>query len=189
MRAPTQQVSKKLLSAHKQRSLRMITQFKQSLLDSAASGPAGAAEGSAKSENIAHARQFHQSMMVGLIEACKGIIELYTASDATLPTSPAHTSRHTAATTTAASTSADGATDEAQTAEHAARAAAAQEASAGYKALECMIAAVMAEYTKTILQAFQAFLKRCVSTVGYLVTASAVMVCIHRYGGYPAEWP
>jgi Tfp pilus assembly protein PilV len=111
MRAPTQQVSHKLLTAHKQRSLRMITQFKQSLADAAAvttflqnsdkhrnnsSGVSAEAVSAAQSavtpngklDNIANARQFHQNMMVGLIEACKGIIELYATPDAALPTSP-----------------------------------------------------------------------------------------------------
>jgi hypothetical protein len=111
MRAPTQQVSHKLLTAHKQRSLRMITQFKQSLADAAAvttflqnsdkhrnnssavtaeavSAAQSAVTPNGKLDNIANARQFHQNMMVGLIEACKGIIELYATPDAALPTSP-----------------------------------------------------------------------------------------------------
>jgi hypothetical protein len=49
---------------------------------------------------------------------------------------------------------------QASAAEAAAHAQAQQEAREGYRALESMIATVMAEYTKSILAAFQGFLKK-----------------------------
>jgi hypothetical protein len=178
MRAPTQLVFPKLLAAHKQRSLRMILQFKQSLADSAAvtsflsqsdvhgrsasaeavSAAQSAVNPNGKLDNIANARQFHQSMMVGLIEACKGVIELYATPDGagalTAPT--AKVSAH------AEGDSGDASADAER--EEAARKAAAEEfareASASYRALEAMIGTVMAEYTKSVLLAFQGFFKR-----------------------------
>jgi hypothetical protein len=184
MRAPTQQVFPKLLAAHKQRSLRMIMQFKQSLADSAAvtsflnqadvHGKSASAEAvsaaqsavnpNGKLDNIANARQFHQSMMVGLIEACKGVIELYAAPDGAGALT-ATTKAPVAAISSSGDADADAERAAAQAAaEEAARRAAAdefaREASASYRALEAMIGSVMAEYTKSVLQAFQGFFKR-----------------------------
>ena len=36
----------------------------------------------AKSADVSHVREFHQSLVVGLIEACKGVAELYSPSHA-----------------------------------------------------------------------------------------------------------
>jgi hypothetical protein len=192
MRAPTQQVFPKLLAAHKQRSLRMIMQFKQSLADSAAvtsflsqadvhgrsasaealSAAQSAVNPNGKLDNIANARQFHQSMMVGLIEACKGVIELYAAPDgagaltatAKAPAAAASSSSSNSNNSGDAEVDAERAValaaEEEASRREAAAAEFAREASASYRALEAMIGSVMAEYTKSVLLAFQGFFKR-----------------------------
>ena len=87
------QVVEKLLSAHRHRTLRMTKQYQQQLAhiapdgddaapDSSGSGAgAGAGAGAAGADGgagtVTYARRFHQSLMVGLIEACKGIAELF----------------------------------------------------------------------------------------------------------------
>ena len=72
--------------------------------------------------------------MVGLIESCKGLIELYSVQ-------PDSSNSTTTTTTTTSSTSTD-------------------EIMHSYKSLESMIATIMSDYTKTILQAFEFFFKR-----------------------------
>lgn len=66
---------KKFIAAHLRRSVTMTSQF----LESVENG----------SFSVASARQFHQSMLVSLIEACKGITELYqgTSGDAEISSS------------------------------------------------------------------------------------------------------
>ncbi len=63
MNAPRDKVFKKFLSAHQRRSTTMTSQFHESVENG--------------SFSVASARQYHQSILVGLIEACKGITELY----------------------------------------------------------------------------------------------------------------
>lgn len=70
MKAPRDKVMRKLLSAHRNRSLRMILQFKQ-----ATAAPMLLFEDAPAALSVM--RQFHQSMLVSLIEACKGMRELY----------------------------------------------------------------------------------------------------------------
>lgn len=70
MKAPSAKVMTKLLTAHRNRSTHMILQFKHSLAQ-----PLARFEDA--NEQLSAARQFHQSMIVSLIEACKGIRELY----------------------------------------------------------------------------------------------------------------
>eukprot|EP00598_Pedospumella_elongata_P004802 CAMPEP_0184980700 /NCGR_PEP_ID=MMETSP1098-20130426/10625_1 /TAXON_ID=89044 /ORGANISM="Spumella elongata, Strain CCAP 955/1" /LENGTH=1140 /DNA_ID=CAMNT_0027504173 /DNA_START=24 /DNA_END=3442 /DNA_ORIENTATION=+ len=187
MNAPTQQVSNKLLAAHKQRSLRMINQFKVSLSNSkavnsylaggkeptsseTASTLQDALQHNTKLDDIANARQFHQSMMVGLIEACKGMIELYSAhssegAHAALPsTQLAHQQQKKP--NGDDEEDSDGISDaeaalQAQlTATAQALEAHSQEAIQGYEALVQVICSVMGEYSKSVLQAFQMFFKK-----------------------------
>ena len=134
MKAPTQKVASKLLSAHKQRSLRMITQFKQQLLlcTNTTTSSTDNNDKVGTILTISTAREFHQSLMVGLIESCKGLIELYSVQ-------PDSSNNTTAATTSSTST---------------------DEIMHSYKSLESMIATIMSDYTKTILQAFEFFFKR-----------------------------
>lgn len=96
MNAPRPQVMEKVLSAHSTRSLRMIHQFKQSLVQSNSSVTSQSEDSSATTaiesvikdlNDISNARTFHQSLIVGLLEACKGLLELY-VNNYNLPTSP-----------------------------------------------------------------------------------------------------
>ena len=130
MEADRRQVCQRLLQAHRQRSMRMLRHFSSSLTTKQqATGEAGAvfADGrlqpsktpsSAPSPNVGNigddfssgsssdrARRFHQGLVVGLIEACRGLQELYGASPASLvhhrsqhnPSVTPHTSRGRAA--------------------------------------------------------------------------------------------
>jgi len=79
MEANRQQVCSRLLQAHRQRSLRMIRTFTEEG-QSAAAAAAAAASGQRLGSAADRARQFHQGLIVGIIEACKGLHELYTAA-------------------------------------------------------------------------------------------------------------
>ena len=81
MEAPRDKVVEKLLAAHRHRTTRMTKQYQQQLSmltvntvpsDSTVDGNHDLAG------SVSSARKFHQSLMVGLIEACKGIAELFT---------------------------------------------------------------------------------------------------------------
>ena len=185
MKAPTQKVASKLLSAHKQRSLRMIMQFKQQLLlctNTTTSTDSNDKVGMILT--ISTAREFHQSLMVGLIESCKGLIELYSVQ----PDSSNSTTTTTATTTTTTTSSTS--TDEIM---H------------SYKSLESMIATIMSDYTKTILQAFEFFFKRynysssfycyCIYTsytinihILYTIHAYTIYYTIHAYTIYTIHY-
>lgn len=64
MRAPRLKVMQKFIAAHQSRSNKMIDSFKELRREASV---------------IIEARQFHQSIIVGLIEAYKGILELYSS--------------------------------------------------------------------------------------------------------------
>ena len=119
----------------------MITQFKQQLLlcTNTTTTSTDSNDKVATMLTISTAREFHQSLMVGLIESCKGLIELYSVQ----PDSSNSTTTTTTTNTTTATTNTS--TDEIM---H------------SYKSLESMIATIMSDYTKTILQAFEFFFKR-----------------------------
>ena len=76
MEANRQQVCSRLLQAHRQRSLRMIRTFtEEGQTGAGGGGPSASAQ---RLESAAdRARQFHQGLIVGIIEACKGLHELY----------------------------------------------------------------------------------------------------------------
>ena len=112
MEADRRQVCQRLLQAHRQRSVRMLRHFSSSLTTKQeargeAAAAAALADGiklqppktpsSAPSPNVGNigddfssgsssdrARRFHQGLVVGLIEACRGLQELYGASPASL---------------------------------------------------------------------------------------------------------
>lgn len=75
MNAPSEKVSKKFINSHMHRSVRMINQFKaNNSLDNSKD-----INIFQKAELILLTRTYHQSIIVGMIEACKGINELYSA--------------------------------------------------------------------------------------------------------------
>eukprot|EP00981_Chlorochromonas_danica_P006792 scaffold1490_cov162-Ochromonas_danica.AAC.38 len=106
--APREKVLSKLLDAHRNRSLKMIDQFSK-----------GQAVAIARFEDLpaqlSAARQFHQSLVVGLIEACRGVRAL-------------HCDRS----------------------DH-------DEMKSSFKALSAMIDAVMGDYQKSFVRAFERF--------------------------------
>lgn len=83
MEANRQQVCARLLEAHRQRSVRMIRQFTVTL-SSVADANALTMDDSTLSSSADKAKRFHQDLIIGLIETCKGLHELYSASPASL---------------------------------------------------------------------------------------------------------
>jgi hypothetical protein len=80
MNAPRPKVFEKFLGAHKKRSLNMIHQFKIKFLSAMpinAGKKSSDANTTKKTIDVSATREFHQSLIVGLIEACKGLFELY----------------------------------------------------------------------------------------------------------------
>jgi hypothetical protein len=172
MKAHSGTVCARFLGAHKQRSLRMVMQFKQTLLapSSASSSSTSTANALAlasttgdpgnsvnqrlRLQDITLAREFHQSLVVGLIEACKGIQELYnTHVDASAGSIiPIDISEEEKA--------ADSALEEKQAAGATTATTTEKERTASFNALLATISAVMPEYVKTILLAFQMFFKK-----------------------------
>ena len=84
--APKMRVAEKMLNAHRHRSLRIVKLFSASINNTSATEEKEDALLSATateprcvggSSAVARARQFHQILVVGLIEACKGLTELY----------------------------------------------------------------------------------------------------------------
>ena len=76
-------VMEKFLAAHKRRSIHMIKQFQQE--SKAMSSSEGGEEAKAGSENVLSVttvRNFHQSVMVGLIESSNGVSEMFQPKDA-----------------------------------------------------------------------------------------------------------
>ena len=81
MNAPRERVADKMLNAHRHRSLRIVKLFSASISSSMGSVTAMQQDtslpASSGSSGVAKVRQFHQILVVGLIEACKGLMELY----------------------------------------------------------------------------------------------------------------
>jgi len=85
--APKVRIAEKMLNAHRHRSLRIVKLFSASMNTAAATEEKEGLSGSNSSKElrlggggssaVAKARQFHQILVVGLIEACKGLTELY----------------------------------------------------------------------------------------------------------------
>jgi hypothetical protein len=104
MNAPKEKVLKKFLAAHRKRSQLMTSQFLSSLVGvPAASGGVGGEKKEKKETkednntvgvSVEHhltsaaARQYHQNMLVGLIEACKGITELFHENSSSVSSPP-----------------------------------------------------------------------------------------------------
>jgi hypothetical protein len=85
MNAPKEKVLKKFLAAHRKRSQLMTSQFLSSLVVVGDKDKSNGDNGAVVTEHhltSAAARQYHQSMLVGLIEACKGITELFQENSA-----------------------------------------------------------------------------------------------------------
>ncbi len=151
MRAPRMKVMEKLLNAHKHRSLRMVAAFNAQQLARNAASTAGAditssttmsSAGSLALEmlnDISNARKFSQFLVVGLIEACKGVHDLFQQSAS--PASPTSSSSERPA-----SPALDPSHD--------------KEARQAYSELRAMITGVMAEYTKSMTAAFKQFFVR-----------------------------
>jgi hypothetical protein len=168
MKAHSGTVCTRFLGAHKQRSLRMVMQFKQTLLApsstsstanalalaSTAGDPGNSVNQRLHLQGITLAREFHQSLVVGLIEACKGIQELYnTHVDASAGSIiPIDISEEEKA--------ADSAQEEKLAAGATTATTTEKERTASFNALLATISAVMPEYVKTILLAFQMFFKK-----------------------------
>eukprot|EP00605_Chrysophyceae_sp_TOSAG23-4_P000340 GSChrysophyteH1.ASY1.ANO1.387.1 assembled CDS len=83
MCAPLDKIAEKMLTAHRGRSLRIVKLFSASMTKTASDAPADSTVGQEGSgvhggkSGVAKARQFHQILVVGLIEACKALQELY----------------------------------------------------------------------------------------------------------------
>ena len=81
MEAPRDKVVEKLLAAHRHRTTRMTKQYQQQLSTvtvNNVSSDTTVVGNHDLAGSVTSARKFHQSLMVGLIEACKGIAELFT---------------------------------------------------------------------------------------------------------------
>jgi hypothetical protein len=139
MESPRDKVVEKLLSAHRHRTTRMTKQYQQVLAQ-------GEADNADVAGSVANARKFHQSLVVGLIEACKGIAELFSdileggpgpAPDApadSAPVSPESASRQR---TSVESMGAD-----------------------AYVQLQKCLTNLMQDYTNCLVDSFQQFFKR-----------------------------
>ncbi len=137
MKAPRHKVMTKLLAAHQHRSIRMISEFNEKCHKSATSKSKGDSSTMLSVESLqdlATARQFHQNVLVGLIEACKGIFELYDPNQ---------------------SNRGGGATPGRDV--HEAEAVSPKDIAQAYELLRQMIAAVMKDYTKAFSTAFHLF--------------------------------
>eukprot|EP01038_Epipyxis_sp_PR26KG_P014371 gene14371-19274_t len=126
MNAPRLRVVEKLMAAHKRRSISLISLFKElysskMIRDST--------QHDALFE-ISTARKFHQSLIVVLIEACKGIQELYQSSLENDHTSSENVDNFE------------------------------KEHQASHAELKTMIQFVMSEYTKALIMAFKSFFTR-----------------------------
>ena len=81
MEAPRDKVVEKLLAAHRHRTTRMTKQYQQQLsmvMVNTVASDTTVVGNHDLAGSVSSARKFHQSLMVGLIEACKGIAELFT---------------------------------------------------------------------------------------------------------------
>eukprot|EP01031_Cornospumella_fuschlensis_P025988 gene25988-31381_t len=76
MKAPKEKVLKKFIHAHEVRSKKLVEGFAKSVQES---GEAGAVNDGVSLST--HMREFHQTMLASLIEACMGFKELYSHED------------------------------------------------------------------------------------------------------------
>lgn len=90
MECPKDVVIEKFLAAHKRRSFQMIKEFVAGLDKNKEKGGNAGKDGDDTSSdkdkaiiNIASVRQFHQSLVVGLIESSKGVSEMFPANSTT----------------------------------------------------------------------------------------------------------
>jgi len=81
--APRVRIAEKMLNAHRYRSLRIVKLFSASMNSTSTSTASEEKEGTSASRleggsnTVVKARQFHQILVVGLIEAAKGLTALY----------------------------------------------------------------------------------------------------------------
>lgn len=79
MKAPKEKVLKKFIHAHEVRSKKLVEGFGKSVQDTG-----GVEDGGGVSDGMSmatHMREFHQTMLASLIEACMGFKELYSEGD------------------------------------------------------------------------------------------------------------
>lgn len=144
MNAPRHKVSTTLLSSHRNRALVLINSFKQTLQTSAHLEKSGSIDAPENTEQtvkalkiIGASREFHQIAMVGLLEAIKGILELYDNSQKEVPQSPAHGSH-----------------------QEQAAIASPQECRAAYDQLVTTLNTIMESYMETMFTALKSFFSR-----------------------------
>lgn len=144
MKAPRHKVMTKLLAAHQHRSVRMIAEFNDKCQQAAANIKSKTDASSILSveslQDLATARQFHQNVLVGLIEACKGIFELY---------DPNQSNRGGGSATPAGSAT--------TTQQHEHEIVSPKDIAQAYELLRQMISSVMKDYTKSFSTAFHLF--------------------------------
>ncbi len=157
-------VMEKLLNAHKHRSMRMVAQFNQLLAKGTADTPAAivASDSIASASaqvlemlnDISNTRRFAQSLVVGMIEACKGIYDLFQQ------TTPTTTTAGSVPTSPVIDTSSEESIAAAEAKAAALQQAHDKDARQAYKELHAMISSVMGEYSKSMTTAFQQFFAR-----------------------------
>lgn len=173
--APRGQVMDKLINAHKTRSLKLIAENQPKVAlnpgkaskrasrisPTAASTAASAAAVTPVSTpmeiygSISQARKFHQTMVGGFIEACKGVKELFDPSQATSPSLQDALSMSI---------------DESD--------AVAVEEARAFLLLHGMIEEVAPQYTKGFLDSLRAFLTKYNAQVGWWVRAAYILLSL-----------